>query len=297
MHLRAVVAAVMLCSLAAGPAAAQPPAVPSPPAPPRPNAAAATQGTDIYWMDLSVRGGAVTLGKPVRLTDRPGYDNQPLFSPDGKSIYYTAIDADGQADIQSLRLRQRHDAARRATPESEYSPTPTPDARALSVVRVEANETQRLWRFPRDGARRSCCFPSQACRLPRLVPTRTRWCCSCSETRPPCGSRTGARQGRGRGRRDRALPAQGPGQERGQLRAKVARGEWWLSKSWTSGRARPPASSARRRASEDYAWLPDGAAAGGRRATPAGAARSRRAPWREVATFDEPGLQASAAWP
>ena len=37
------------------------------------------------------------------------------------------------------------------TPEGEYSPTLTPDGRHISVVRVEADKTQRLWRFTLDG--------------------------------------------------------------------------------------------------------------------------------------------------
>ncbi len=36
------------------------------------------------------------------------------------------------------------------TPECEYSPTVTPDG-ALSVIRVEADGTQRLWRFTAEG--------------------------------------------------------------------------------------------------------------------------------------------------
>ena len=37
------------------------------------------------------------------------------------------------------------------TNESEYSPTVTPDGRSFSVIQVEADGTQRLWRFPLAG--------------------------------------------------------------------------------------------------------------------------------------------------
>jgi len=37
------------------------------------------------------------------------------------------------------------------TPEGEYSPTVTPDGAHISVIRVEADGTQRLWRFTLDG--------------------------------------------------------------------------------------------------------------------------------------------------
>ena len=37
------------------------------------------------------------------------------------------------------------------TPEGEYSPTVTPDGAHISAIRVEADGTQRLWRFTLDG--------------------------------------------------------------------------------------------------------------------------------------------------
>jgi hypothetical protein len=37
-------------------------------------------------------------------------------------------------------------------PESEYSATPTPRGNAVSVIRVERDSTQRLWRVPLDGS-------------------------------------------------------------------------------------------------------------------------------------------------
>src|SRR5262245_48260502 len=113
--LRGFVAAVALSSLVSARAGAQAPP-PSPAPPPRPAAAAAQPGTDIFILDLSLRGGAVTLGKPVRLTDRAGYDNQPYFSPDGRSLYYTAIEG-GQSDIQHYDFASRKTEAVARTPE------------------------------------------------------------------------------------------------------------------------------------------------------------------------------------
>jgi dipeptidyl aminopeptidase/acylaminoacyl peptidase len=37
------------------------------------------------------------------------------------------------------------------TPEGEYSPLVTPDGKTFSVIRTEADGTQRLWRFDLDG--------------------------------------------------------------------------------------------------------------------------------------------------
>jgi hypothetical protein len=136
---------------AAAPATA-PVAVPADtPTVPAASPAAALPTTDIYLFDLTERGGEVRVGAGVNITDRAGYDNQPAFSSDGRSVLYTSIHEDAQADIY------RYDIARRSvqrvthTPESEYSPTPTPDGRGISVVRVEMDSTQRLWRFDANG--------------------------------------------------------------------------------------------------------------------------------------------------
>jgi len=113
----------------------------------------APPGTDI-WLATLTHGEDGTLGiqDAVNVTERPGYDNQPFFLPDGSAFLYTVIDEAGQADIWRYELATG--TARQVThtaPESEYSPTPTPWRGGFSVVRVEADSTQRLWHFDDDG--------------------------------------------------------------------------------------------------------------------------------------------------
>src|SRR5258708_16942898 len=43
--------------------------------------------------------GRVSVGVPVNVTARPGYDNQPFFLPNGRAFLYTSIREDSQADI------------------------------------------------------------------------------------------------------------------------------------------------------------------------------------------------------
>ncbi|HTL04201.1 MAG TPA: hypothetical protein VL241_00520 [Gemmatimonadales bacterium] len=113
--------------------------------------AAQAPGTDIYLATLSGKGAALRAGSPVNVTARPGYDNQPAFSPDGGTLYFTS-GREGQSDIYRYEIATRRTAAVTATPESEYSPTVTPDGRHLSVIRVERDSTQRLWSFALDGS-------------------------------------------------------------------------------------------------------------------------------------------------
>jgi hypothetical protein len=119
--------------------------------------------TEIFLATLTRNGNRLTLGSPVNITNSDGYDNQPSFTPDGASILFasgrrsdtTGTTAPGggtpQTDIYRYDIAARQIVRVTATPESEFSPTVMPDGKRLSVVRVEANGTQRLWSFTPDG--------------------------------------------------------------------------------------------------------------------------------------------------
>jgi len=110
------------------------------------DSSSAIPDTEIYLVSLKNNAGSITLGKPTNLTKRAGYDNQPSFTPDGKKLLYTQ-QANDQTDIWSYDLAQQRPAALTQTPESEYSATVMPDGTHFSVIRVEADQTQRLWQF------------------------------------------------------------------------------------------------------------------------------------------------------
>ncbi|MHB1223230.1 MAG: M28 family peptidase [Gemmatimonadaceae bacterium] len=113
--------------------------------------AAQPDAPDIFLAPLRVANGVVAVGAPVNVTGRAGYDNQPSFTPDGAAILYTS-QRDGQTDIYRYDLRTKRTTQVTDTPESEYSATITPDGRTFTVVRVESDSTQRLWRFPVVGS-------------------------------------------------------------------------------------------------------------------------------------------------
>jgi dipeptidyl aminopeptidase/acylaminoacyl peptidase len=109
--------------------------------------------TEIYVAELRVTERRVSVGTPVNVTARAGYDNQPFFLRDGRSFLYTSIHEDGQADIYRYDLDRTASVRLTSTRESEYSPTPLPDGNGFSVVRVEPDSTQRLWAFNADGSK------------------------------------------------------------------------------------------------------------------------------------------------
>jgi len=103
--------------------------------------------TDIYLAELDPQTFAV--GAAVKISEFAGYNNQPAFLGDG-DLLYTCI-RDGQADIYRYRVADGTTTQMTYTAESEYSPTPIDGDRQFSSVRVEWDNTQRLWRFPIDG--------------------------------------------------------------------------------------------------------------------------------------------------
>ena len=124
---------------------------------PATGAAAGAPDTDIWIAPLSHRDGAVRVGAPRNLTLRPGYDNQPSFDARGKTIYYTRrapnallanAERDVQTDIWSMAIDGTRNIPAMVTAESEYSAQVTPDGRALTVIRVERDSAQHLWRMP-----------------------------------------------------------------------------------------------------------------------------------------------------
>lgn len=118
-----------------------------------PTAGRGQMQTDVFLAELKQRDGRLAVGGAYNLTRRAGYDNQPFFTPDGESILFTAIHEDGQADIYRYDLGKKRVTRLTVTEiESEYSPTVIPGGDAFSVVRVEADSAQRLWRFDSDSS-------------------------------------------------------------------------------------------------------------------------------------------------
>ena len=98
--------------------------------------APAMPGNDIFVYALEWENGTPVLGERITQGDRPGYDNQPFFTPDGTAILYTAGDNDsGETDIWRLDIASGNAQPVTRTPlESEYSPRIAPDGMGLSYI-------------------------------------------------------------------------------------------------------------------------------------------------------------------
>ncbi|MCL4821324.1 MAG: PD40 domain-containing protein [Vicinamibacteria bacterium] len=126
-------------STAHGEQAPVPSATPAPP-----------PASDVWLARLETAAGTVGVRTPKRLTRGEGYHNQPAFALDGRTLYYVAQEG-SQTDVVGFDLQSSRAEVFRRTPEPEYSPQALPDGSGLSVVRVEADGTQRLWALPFAG--------------------------------------------------------------------------------------------------------------------------------------------------
>jgi len=107
--------------------------------------------TDIFLAPLKRVRDSIIVGPAKNITQRNGYDNQPSFTPDSRSILYTVVGADAQADIWRYDIATHRTTQLTHTSESEYSATVMPGGQRMSVIRVERDSTQRLWSFSLDG--------------------------------------------------------------------------------------------------------------------------------------------------
>jgi hypothetical protein len=125
--------------------------VQTPAAPP----AAQAPATDIYLVPMTAGLASMKGAKPQPVSTLPGYDNQPMFSGDGGRILFAANRDGKQIDIFVFDRARGSVSQLTGTAESENSPTYLPpgigDRGSFSVVRTEADRSQRLWRFDASG--------------------------------------------------------------------------------------------------------------------------------------------------
>lgn len=100
--------------------------------------------TDVWLFDIKRSKVGMELKRPVNITNRVGYDNQPSFSLDSKKINYVSVREDQQADIYVYAIKKKKTIAFTKTPISEYSPVTTKDEKFITSVVVEEDSSQRI---------------------------------------------------------------------------------------------------------------------------------------------------------
>ncbi|HNV75049.1 MAG: PD40 domain-containing protein [Gemmatimonadaceae bacterium] len=256
-----------------------------------PTPARAQGNTDVFLASLVLRPGAVQVTALRNVTAREGYDNQPAFSRDGRTLYFTSTREDAQADIYAYALADgTMSRVTRTAPESEYSATEVPDGGALSVIRVERDSTQRLWRVPLGTG-------TEAVILPSLKPVGYHaWADPFRLAlfvlgAPPVLVLADVRTGRA----DTLMVNIGrslhriPGGSHVSVVSKAYEENWYIMDLDVDTRAMRPVAKLPK-GTEDYAWLPDGRLIAGSGSKLFVADPSRAAEWVEVADLGSGGV-------
>ena len=107
--------------------------------------------TDIWLFKIEKKEGKYFATNPLNITHRLGYDNQPAFALDDKSILYVSIDSSKQADIYQYHIFKKTNVNLTKSRVSEYSPIIMPGGLYFSSVVVEKDSSQRVWQYAMDG--------------------------------------------------------------------------------------------------------------------------------------------------
>jgi hypothetical protein len=170
-----------------------------------------------------------------------------------------ASNRDGkQTDIYFLELQTRQIRQFTRTPESEYSPTVMPGDAGVSVIRVEADGTQRVWKFSEGGG-------APAVVLPEVKPAGYHAWIDAQRLavfvlgQPPTLQLASTAGGAAK------LLAQGVGRSllsrpTGTISFVQREGEGWMVKEFdpASGEVRPLVAALEGSVERDAAWGPDG---------------------------------------
>ena len=102
--------------------------------------------TQIYIlpMKFDAKKSNFTFGEMQRISKKKGYNNQPSFAPDSKSIYYVTFMDSSNTDIVNYNLKKKELKQITKTKVNEYSPIVTPDGKYISCVKGAA---QQVWKY------------------------------------------------------------------------------------------------------------------------------------------------------
>lgn len=91
---------------------------------------------------------SIVPGSAKKLTDRPGYDNQPFFI-NNEQVAFSSIADEGNSDIILYSFdKDSFTNMTRTDTKSEFSPRLTDCGQYISAVTVEEDSSQRLWLYP-----------------------------------------------------------------------------------------------------------------------------------------------------
>lgn len=100
---------------------------------------------DIFLFDLAESESDLKVSGGINITNRPGYDNQPWFTPQSNSILFSANRDPFRTDVYEYFIETGKTQQVTDSSDQEYSPQITPDNKTLSFVTDGATANQSIW--------------------------------------------------------------------------------------------------------------------------------------------------------
>lgn len=116
-------------------------------------------GTDVWLFRYQYTMGKYEMKSGFNLSNHDGYDSQPSFSENGSYMLWTSERDSGQTEIYRYDLSGKSSKRLTQTAVSEYSPTFMSGGKYISAVVVEADSTQRLWKYNKTNLKSEVILP------------------------------------------------------------------------------------------------------------------------------------------
>jgi len=111
--------------------------------------------TEIHIFDLTLKDGFYTLNNGMNISNNQGYDNQPYFTENSKSVLFVSMRDGKQTDVFEYNLKTKKTTQLTDTPHSEYSPKTMGDTGNVSFVSEGFNPYQSVWQLDKKNNKQS----------------------------------------------------------------------------------------------------------------------------------------------
>lgn len=121
---------------------------------------------DIFLFELDEAESTLSISSGKNITARPGYDNQPWFTPNSLSLLFTANGKPDRTDVYEYKISEGTTQPLTDTPTQEYSPQISPDNTTLSFVTDGVTANQSIWSKDRNKKQETWLLANQTEREP-----------------------------------------------------------------------------------------------------------------------------------
>ncbi len=104
--------------------------------------------SEVFVFEIKTKDGAFSLAGGANISNSPGYDNQPSFSADGKSVLFTSVRNGKSPDIYEYVLSDRVLNQITTSEDAEYTPR-AKDSETIFFIREGNGQEMTVWKYDR----------------------------------------------------------------------------------------------------------------------------------------------------